>query len=206
MIALLHGEVALRRADHVVLLCGGVGYKAAVSTETLRRLPAVGGEATLHTHLIARDDALALFGFHSEQERDLFLMLLSVQAVGPKLAMAILSAGSPPDLLAAIAAGDATRFRSVPGIGKRTAERIIVELREKAAVDPDLAAQAPARRTDDPSSLAAEALQELGYSGAEVRRLLESAQGQTAEELLAQALREARVKPAAAATSSQRGG
>ncbi len=81
-----------------------------------------------------RDDALSLYGFHSEQERDLFLMLLSVQAVGPKVALAVLSGGPPRELIAALAAGDAARFQAVPGIGKRTAERIIVELREKVGV------------------------------------------------------------------------
>ena len=138
MIALLRGEVAVRRADHVVILCGGVGHRAAVSAETLRHVPAVGGETTLHTHLIVRDDALALYGFHSEQERDLFLMLLSVQAVGPKVALAVLSAGPPRELVAALAAGDAARLQAVPGIGKRTAERIIVELREKVGVTTDI--------------------------------------------------------------------
>ena len=134
MIALLRGEVAVRRADHVVVLCDSVGYRAAVSAETLRHVPPVGEQVTLHAHLIVRDDALALYGFHAEQERDLFLMLLSVQAVGPKVALAVLSGGAPRELIAAIAAGDAARFQAVPGIGKRTAERIIVELREKVVV------------------------------------------------------------------------
>src|SRR5207253_9828042 len=134
MIALLRGEVAIRRADHVVVLCEGVGYRAAVSGETLRHVPPVGEPVTLHAHLIARDDALSLYGFYTEQERDLFLLLLSVQAIGPKVALAILSGGTPRDLMAAIAAGEAARFQAVPGIGKRTAERIIVELREKVAV------------------------------------------------------------------------
>jgi len=129
MIALLRGEVAVRRSDHVVVLCGDVGYRASVSAETLRHVPPVGEQVTLHAHLIAREDALTLYGFHSEHERELFLMLISVQAVGPKVALAVLSGGSPRDLTAAIAAGDAVRFQAVPGIGKRTAERIIVELR-----------------------------------------------------------------------------
>ena len=101
-------------------------------------MPAVGEQVTLHTHLIVRDDALALYGFPSEQERDLFLMLLSVQAVGPKVALAVLSGGSPRELIGALAAGDAARFQAVPGIGKRTAERIIVELREKVGVETDV--------------------------------------------------------------------
>jgi holliday junction DNA helicase RuvA len=137
MISLLRGEVAVRRADHVVILCDSVGYRAAVSAETLRHVPPVGEQVTLHAHLIVRDDALALYGFGAEQERDLFLMLLSVQAVGPKVALAVLSGGSPRELIMAIAAGDSARFQAVPGIRKRTAERIIVELREKVVVRSD---------------------------------------------------------------------
>jgi Holliday junction DNA helicase RuvA len=198
MISLLRGEVAVRRTDHVVILCGSVGYRAAVSAETLRQVPAVGEEVALHTHLIVRDDALTLFGFHSEQERDLFLMLLSVQAVGPKVALAVLSAGPPRELIAALAAGDAARFQAVPGIGKRTAERIIVELREKVGVD---GGAGPAERTpivrrrgdtQHPRVLAREGLLELGYGPAEAEELLRDVEGETAEELIGRALRLAR--------------
>jgi Holliday junction DNA helicase RuvA len=201
MIALLRGEVAVRRTDHVVVLSADVGYRAAVSAETLRHVPAVGEQVTLHTHLIVRDDALALFGFHSEQERDLFLMLLSVQAVGPKVALAVLSGGTPRELIGALAAGDVGRFQAVPGIGKRTAERIIVELREKVAVSAgeDLRADAAilARRGEPqhPRALAREGLLELGYAPAEAEQLLKEASGDSAEELLAQALRVARATP-----------
>jgi holliday junction DNA helicase RuvA len=193
MISLLRGEIAIRRGDHIVILCGGVGYRAAVSTETLRHVPAVGGVASLHTHLIVRDDAISLFGFHSEQERDLFLMLLGVQAVGPKMAMAVLSGGSPRELLSAIAAGEAARFQVVPGIGRRTAERIIVELREKASLEtgPGSPVSEPIS-DDDPSALARAGLLELGYAAGEAERLLAGAAGDTAEQLIAQALRAAR--------------
>lgn len=196
MIALLRGEVAVRRSDHVVVLCAGVGYRTAVSAETLRHVPPVGGEATLHTHLIAREDALSLYGFHSEQERDLFLMLLSVQAVGPKVALAVLSGGSARELIAAIAAADAARFQAVPGIGKRTAERIIVELREKVGVGAEEGAgQILARRghgPHGPRALARDGLIELGYTPGEAEELLEEAPGDSAEELIAHALRAAR--------------
>src|SRR5207248_5297389 len=157
VIALISGTVAVRRADHVVVDCGGVGYQLAVSAQTLRHVPAGGLEVTLHTHLIVRDDALQLFGFATEEERDLFLMLLGVQSVGPKMALAVLSGGPPRELLAALAAGDAARFQAVPGIGKRTAERIIVELREKVADAPDGAAIRVARG-DDPRLLARDGL------------------------------------------------
>ena len=205
MIALLRGEVAVRRADHVVILCDSVGYRAAVSAETLRHVPPVGEQVTLHAHLIVRDDALALYGFHSEQERDLFLMLLSVQAVGPKVALAVLSGGSPRELISAIAAGDAARFQAVPGIGKRTAERIIVELREKVVVrsdgdaaDESILASRGAHRAPAPQStgtgrgLARAGLIELGYAPGEVDGLLLDAEGESAEELIAHALRAAR--------------
>ncbi|MGO9249684.1 MAG: Holliday junction branch migration protein RuvA [Solirubrobacteraceae bacterium] len=196
MIGVLKGEVAIRRPDHVVLLCGGVGYRAAVSTQTLHHVPAAGEEAMLHTHLIVRDDALTLYGFHSEQERDLFLMLLSVQAVGPKVALAVLSGGPARELIGAIAAGDAARFQVVPGIGKRTAERIIVELREKvvgAHGAPSDGEILVARRGDGgPRGLARDGLLELGYGPGEVEELLRDAQGDSAEELIAHALRVAR--------------
>jgi Holliday junction DNA helicase RuvA len=198
MIALLSGEVAVRRADHVVVLCGHVGYRAAVSAETLRHVPPAGEQVTLHTHLIVRDDALALYGFHSEQERELFLMLLGVQAVGPKVALAVLSAGQPRELLSALAAGDAARFQAVPGIGKRTAERIIVELREKVgdAIEsgPVDAEAIVARRGEEehPRGLARAGLIELGYTPAEAEELLRDVEADSAEELIAAALRLAR--------------
>jgi holliday junction DNA helicase RuvA len=204
MISLLRGEVAVRRADHVVILGDSVGYRAAVSAETLRHVPPVGEQVTLHAHLIVRDDALVLYGFYAEQERDLFLMLLSVQAVGPKVALAVLSGGSPRELIMAIAGGDAARFQAVPGIGKRTAERIIVELREKVVVRSDgeaadesiLASRTPQVAGDDDAAtdrgLARAGLIELGYSPGEVDGLLMDAEGESAQELIAHALRLAR--------------
>jgi Holliday junction DNA helicase RuvA len=200
MIALVSGEVAVRRADHVVVSCGGVGYRLGVSTETLRHVPAVGHEVTLHAHLIVRDDALALYGFATEEERDLFLMLLGVQSVGPKVAIAVLSGGPPRTLLKALAAGDAARFQAVPGIGKRTADRIIVELREKVGatmvgivVEADVdAGGITVSRNDDPVHVAREGLLGLGYSIAEADSLLNGAAGDTAEALISYALRAAR--------------
>ena len=193
MIALVSGEVAVRRADHVVVAtAGGVGYRLAVSTETLRHVPAVGKPVVLHAHLIVRDDALQLYGFAAEEERDLFLLLIGVQSVGPKVALAVLSGGSPRELLGALAAGDAARFQAVPGIGKRTAERIIVELREKVGASAPDDPVVVSARPDDPRSLARDGLMGLGFSPAEVDALLEDAAGETPEDLIAHALREAR--------------
>lgn len=191
MIALLTGTVAVRRAGHVVVDCQGVGYQLAVSAQTLRAVPAIGGEVSLHTHLIVRDDALQLFGFASEEERDLFLMLLGVQSVGPKMALALLSGGPPRELLGALAAGDTGRLQAVPGIGKRTAERIVVELREKVgAALPDEAITIT--RGDDPISIAREGLIGLGYAPVEADELLDRADGERPEDLITSALRLAR--------------
>jgi Holliday junction DNA helicase RuvA len=194
MIALLSGTVAVRRADHVVVDCQGVGYRLAVSAETLRHVPAVGKPTLLHTHLIVRDDALALYGFATEEERELFLMLLAVQSVGPKVALAVLSGGAPRELLGAIAAGDTARFQAVPGIGKRTAERIIVELREKVGAsrvgENEFAIRVT--RGHDPHSIAREALVGLGYSAQEADELLDGLTSDEPEELIASALRAAR--------------
>jgi Holliday junction DNA helicase RuvA len=190
VIALVSGNVAVRRSDHVVIDCGGVGYRLAVSAETLRHVPGVGNQVVLHTHMIVRDDALALYGFATEEERDLFLLLLGVQSVGPKVAIAVLSGGTPRELIAALAAGDSARFQAVPGIGKRTAERIIVELREKVGVAEEM--PITITRSDDPRTVAREGLIGLGYSPQEVDALLDGASGEEPKELIASALRSAR--------------
>ncbi len=195
MIALVAGEVVVRREDHVVVeTASGVGYRLNVSAETLRQVPAAGETVSLHAHLVVREDALTLYGFGTEAERDLFLLLLGVQSVGPKVAQAILGGGSPRELAGALAAGDAKRFQAAPGVGKRTAERIIVELRDKVGVAGAPAPGEPdgAPRRDDARSLARKGLEELGYSPAEVEELLRGAEGDTPEALIAAALRASR--------------
>jgi Holliday junction DNA helicase RuvA len=192
VIALVRGAVALRRADHVVVETGGVGYRLAVSAETLRQVPAVGRTVLLHSHLIVRDDALALFGFATEEERDLFLALIGVQSVGPKVALAVLGGGTPRELVRALASGDVARLQAVPGIGKRTAERIIVELREKVAGSSAAGDEIVIARLDDPRRLARDGLVELGFSVVEADDLLRDAPDDTPEALIASALRAAR--------------
>jgi len=189
MIAMVRGEVAVRRPDHVVVLAGGVGYRLAVSAETLRRVPAVGKQVTLHAHLVVREDALSLYGFATEEERDLFLMLIGVQSVGPKVALAVLSGASPRELVQALAAGDTARLQAAPGIGKRTAERIVAELRPKVGGEEPIVVT----RADDgdPRTLARDGLIELGYTPQEADRLLDGAEGDRPEDLIAHALRAA---------------
>lgn len=192
MIALVRGEVISRLPGEVVIEAGGVGYRLAVSAATLAKVPDPGHEGRLFCHLVMRDDAINLYGFATESERKLFLMLVGVQGVGPKVALAVLSGGTPTELLNAMATGDSARFQAVPGIGKRTAERIIVELREKVAGQ--VSGEITVRRTasNDPRSLAREGLVGLGYTPQEAEKLLDDAGGDTPEELIAGALRAAR--------------
>ncbi|MDA0182268.1 Holliday junction branch migration protein RuvA [Solirubrobacter phytolaccae] len=191
MIALVSGEVAVRRGDHVVVSCGGVGYRLGVSAETLSHVPRIGEPVTLFTHLIVREDALTLMGFATEEERDLFLLLIGVQGVGPKMALAVLSGGPPRELLAAVAASDTARLVAVPGIGKRTAERIIVELKTKI---PDV--QDPISGStlgsDDPRVQARNGLLGLGFAPPEIEKLLDGAAGDTPEALITHALKVSR--------------
>ena len=189
MIASVRGPVLARHGHDVVLETAGVGYRLAVSAQTMRDLPGIGEEAFLHAHLVLRDDAIALYGFASEAERELFLLLIGVQGVGPKVALAVLSGGSATELLGAIAAGDAPRFQAVPGIGKRTAERIIVELREKVAGQ--VAEEIVVRRAgeDDPRTLAREGLLGLGFAPQEAEEMLDAAEGESTEDLIAAALK-----------------
>jgi Holliday junction DNA helicase RuvA len=191
MIASVRGTVTVRRPDHVVVECGGVGYRLAVSAETLKSVPARGKEALLQSHLVMRDDGMHLYGFASEEERELFLLLIGVQGVGPKVALAVLSGGTTRELLRAIGAGDSARFQAVPGIGKRTADRIIVELREKVAGQGAID-EIVITKTDDPHTLARQGLVSLGFSAQEADELLAEAAGDSPEDLIGEALRASR--------------
>ena len=136
-----------------------------------------------------REDALTLHGFATEEERDLFLLLIGVQGVGPKMALAVLSGGPPRELLAAVAAGDTARLQAVPGIGKRTAERIVVELKTKVADDPIIDHQ---DRQGRPALARARRPDGLGFSPTEIEQLLDGAPGDTPEALITHALKVSR--------------
>ena len=169
MIARLRGRPAGRSADGLVLDVNGVGYLVAATPSVLRRA-APGAEVTVETYLHVREDALQLYGFADAEERELFVHLLTVSGVGPKVALAVVSGSPAADLRRAIALGDHARFQAIPGIGKKTAERIVLELKEKlgTVVEPVLAAAG-----DAPSHLVArDALVELGYSVADAERAL----------------------------------
>jgi holliday junction DNA helicase RuvA len=165
MIGFLSGTLAGRTADGCVLEVGGVGYSLLCSGATLTSLPAEGSSCRLLTHLHVREDALVLFGFATEAERQIFEALLSVSGVGPKVALAVCSALTPDQFRSAVATDDVSAIAAVPGIGKKTAQRIVIDLKEKLAL-PDLQIVGNGR---DTVGQARSALENLGYSPAEVR-------------------------------------
>jgi Holliday junction DNA helicase RuvA len=161
VISRLRGTVAARTGAGVVLDVGGVGYLVAATPRVSAR---VGEEATVETYLHVREDALQLYGFASADERELFELLLGVSGVGPKVALAIVSGSPPAELRRAIAREDTARFEAIPGIGRKTAQRVILELREKLG---DVISPAG-------PSLARDALVELGWSMLDAERALQS--------------------------------
>lgn len=131
MIALLSGKIAYKGISHVVVDAHGVGYRVFIPLTTFYELPEAGEVVTLHIHTSVKEDAIHLFGFYTLQERELFQLMISVSGIGPKLAMGILSGISAQDLLEAISGGNLSKLITVPGVGRKMAERLILELREK---------------------------------------------------------------------------
>ena len=166
MIARLRGMPSVRPDDTLVLDVGGVGYLLHATRSVLRKAER-GGELTVETHTHVREDALQLFAFAEPAERELFEQLLSVSGVGPKVALAIVSGSTPAELRRAIVLEDAARFQAIPGIGKKTAERVVLELKEKVAGPVEAVTPAAA-----PNLIARDALIELGYSPADAERVL----------------------------------
>jgi holliday junction DNA helicase RuvA len=167
VIARLRGRPVARRTDGLVLDVGGVGYLVQATPAALRAA-ADGEEVTLETYLHVREDALQLYGFADGEERELFEHLLSVSGVGPKVALAIVSGSRPAELRRAIALEDTARFEAIPGIGRKTAQRVVLELKEKLASS----AAVPASAGGAPELVARDALVELGYSLVEAERAL----------------------------------
>src|SRR5688572_6987034 len=141
MISYLHGTLIEKKPTHVVVVCGGVGYGVMISLATFERLPEVGRDASLHTQLVVREDALTLYGFAQQEEREMFQLLTTVSGVGPKIAIGILSAAGIDTLKANIARGNSAALTTLPGIGKKTAERISLELRDKISASGILSSQ-----------------------------------------------------------------
>ena len=185
MISFLEGRLIEKGAGRVVVGVGGVGYEMSVPAQTLAKLPPQGRPARLYTRMHVRDDAMLLFGFASQDERSLFDNLITVTSVGPKMAMAILSGLTPNALRRAIASGDADLLATVPGVGKKVAARIILDLKDKLGTGGDEAATGPMAEVR-------EALLSLGLSAQEARDALASVPpngDRPVEELLREALR-----------------
>ena len=133
MIALLSGKIAYKGISHIVVDTQGVGYRVFIPLTTFYELPEAGEAVTLHIHTSVKEDAINLFGFYTREERELFQLMISVSGIGPKVAMGILSRISARELLEAISGGNLAKLITVPGVGKKMAERLILELKEKAA-------------------------------------------------------------------------
>jgi Holliday junction DNA helicase RuvA len=193
MISRLRGQLVEKDAEGVVVDVGGVGYRAAVSTNTRNDLPRAGEDCVLHTRMVVREDAVLLFGFATQDERASFDALTAVSRVGPKLALAVLSVLSPGQVSEAVSRGDVTKLASVPGLGKKTAERLVVELKGKnfAVFEPvDSAAPAASDNSAGPYMEAREALTGLGYSLEEAEHVLNEVPNQeTVEGYIKEALR-----------------
>jgi Holliday junction DNA helicase RuvA len=188
MIARLRGKAVASTPEGLILDVGGVGYLVAATPSVLRKADG-GEEMTVETYLHVREDAMQLYGFAERAERELFLQLLSVNGIGPKVALAIVSGSPAEELRRAIVRGDAVRFQAIPGIGKKTAERIVLELKEKLAVAEPVAIGGA---DVDDHVTARNALVELGYSIADAERALaETDVASTPEERVRQALRRA---------------
>lgn len=166
MIGRLRGTIVDQGHENVVLDVGGVGYVIAVTPRTLIDLPSVGEEAVLHTHLHVRDDQLSLFGFDSTADKDLFGLLIGISGVGPKLALAILSTMTFEQLSVAVTSADVAALTAVPGIGQRSAQKLLLELKPKLDVVEDMSV------VSGPRSEVREALEGLGYGSDEIRGTL----------------------------------
>jgi Holliday junction DNA helicase RuvA len=189
MIARLRGIAAGRAGDGLVLDVGGVGY-LVLPTRRAARLAREGGEVTLETYLHVREDAMQLFGFADSDERELFGHLLSVSGVGPKVALSIVSGSTPDELRRAIALEDTARFQAIPGIGKKTAQRVVLELKEKLAAGVDVSPAVVGEAA--PHLVAREALVELGFSLVEADQALAGVDpGLSPEERVRQVLKKA---------------
>lgn len=194
MIAHLRGELVVGLSDSVVVDVGGVGYRCLVPASTRSRLPGVGSEVYLYTSLQVREDSMTLYGFLSPAEYELFELLLQVDGIGPKVALGVLSAASPEGFRRSVAFEDITALCRIPGIGKKTAQRLVLELKEKvgkfdaAPGAESLAAGAVEGDLSDAYAEALEALTSLGYSRAEAAAALDRARGEAGEAPAAETL------------------
>ncbi len=194
MIGSLRGRLACKQSPQILIECAGVGYEVETPISTFLELPAIGTEVFLHTHLLVRQDAQTLYGFSNEQERWLFRTLLKISGVGAKMGLAILSGMSVKDFARCVQHEDAVMLVKIPGVGKKTAERLIIEMRDRIKdVVVTTATPGPQTAALDARGEAFDALVSLGYKPAEVKQLLAKTETDklSAEEIIRQALKQA---------------
>jgi len=202
MIGRLNGLLAIKRAPQILIDCQGVGYEVDVSMSTFYQLPEEGSAVSVWTHLLIKDDHHALIGFYTDQERKMFRLLIKVNGVGPKMALTILSGISETDFALCIQSSDVSTLVRLPGVGKKTAERLIIEMRDKVealVVDGESfsssVAGSPLITKNSNQSEAIEALQSLGYKPADASKMINAAAksnpDSNAEGLIKQALQNA---------------
>ena len=193
MIGRLKGEIIEKQAPGILVDCHGVGYEVETPMSTFLELPAEGSEVTLLTHLLVREDSQTLYGFATAAEKNLFRALLKINGVGAKMALAILSAMSAGDFQRCVEYEDATTLTKIPGVGKKTAERLIIEMRDRVTQLPTTAAKGKVTVDAGPRQEAVDALIALGYKPAEVKRLLSSMEtdNMKAEDIIRSALKNA---------------
>jgi holliday junction DNA helicase RuvA len=190
MIYRLRGTLVEKDTEGVVVDVGGVGYRSSASLATLRALPSLGEECVIHTRLVVREDAMLLFGFAEREERAAFDVLTAVSKVGPKLAISILSSMSPHEVSEAVARGDVIKLSSVPGLGKKTAERLVLELRGKSLATFGPEPVAAGGGGGGPYMEARDALAALGYRLEEAEKALNDVPPQdSVEKYIKEALR-----------------
>jgi len=191
MIGFLRGTLAYKHPPSLLVDVGGVGYEVDAPMSTFYHLPETGSEVMLYTHLVVREDAHVLFGFATESERALFRSLIRVTGIGARLGLAILSGLSPEEFERCIQQADAVALQRLPGIGKKTAQRLIIEMRDR--LPESSGAGAALTSAADPLREASEALVALGYKPQEAERLLKQVkdEGESVEELIRLALKQA---------------
>ncbi len=191
MIGSLRGRIARKQPPQIILECGGVGYEIETPMSTFLELPETGTEIFLHTHLVVREDSQTLYGFSSEQEKSLFRSLLKISGVGAKMGLAILSGMSVNDFQRCVEYEDSARLVKIPGVGRKTAERLIIEMRDRIDITSAALTAGTSTARSDPRNEAIDALLSLGYRSNEINHLLAKLDvaDKSAEDIIRLALR-----------------
>lgn len=196
MISYIKGELTEILEDSIVVETAGIGYNIMVPASLFRELPGVGHTVKIYTHFQVKEDSVSLYGFFGREDVRIFRMLIGVSGIGPKGALGILSVLTPDDLRFAVLAEDTAAIAKAPGIGKKTAQKCIIELKDKLSLEEAVQiklshnqTEAGAGAADDPRDEAIQALVALGYSASEAMRAVKSAEGETVEDLIKSALK-----------------